>query len=194
MTDFESLYQSDPDPWSVGTAWYERRKRGVLMASLPHEGYGHALELGCGTGHTTRLLAWRCETVCAVDVSPTAIVECGRLLAGDGAANVQLERLNLPHSWPRMANESANLVVASELAYYFSDKDLETFLSSCLQSLAIGGDWVMCHCKTEFHDTQQTTEQIHHAMENLAGIERIVTHDEACFRLDVWRKYEGIHG
>ncbi|WP_087724502.1 class I SAM-dependent methyltransferase [Pandoraea sp. PE-S2T-3] len=194
MTDFESMYRDDLDPWSAGISWYERRKRTMLMASLPHEGYHHALELGCGTGHATRLLALRCATVRAVDISPTAIAECSRVLAQDGTSNVQLEGLCLPDAWPSMTDESVDLVIVSELSYYFSDKDLETFVTRCLQSLAIDGDWVMCHCKTIFHDRQQTTEQIRRSMERLVGIERIVTHDDAGFGLDVWRKYRASPG
>ena len=74
---FERLYRADPDPWRVASAWYERRKRGLLLAALGREHYRHAFEPGCGTGELTRCLALRCAQVCAVDVAPAAAARCG---------------------------------------------------------------------------------------------------------------------
>ncbi|MBV7481393.1 bifunctional 2-polyprenyl-6-hydroxyphenol methylase/3-demethylubiquinol 3-O-methyltransferase UbiG [Bordetella sp. BOR01] len=191
MTDFEALYRRDPDPWAVRTSWYERRKRAVLMATLPREDYRYALELGCGTGEATRLLASRCAAVHVADGSPTAIARCGQAMARDGMSNVQLDVLQLPASWPLQAGDSADLIVVSELAYYFPDQDLETFFIRCLQSLAVGGDWVMCHYKAQFDDRCQATSRIHDAIDDFAGLRRIVAHDDECFRLDIWRRHQG---
>ena len=47
---FEALYAADEDPWAVRAAWYERRKRAVLLACLGKERYRSAFEPGCGNG------------------------------------------------------------------------------------------------------------------------------------------------
>ncbi len=69
MNDFESLYRQSPDPWQVRTSWYEQRKRALLIAALPQARYGRVLEVGCGNGEMTRLLAPRCDMLVAVDGS-----------------------------------------------------------------------------------------------------------------------------
>ncbi len=35
VPDFEALYVRDPDPWQVGSSWYEQRKLSIVLASLP---------------------------------------------------------------------------------------------------------------------------------------------------------------
>ena len=57
IPDFDALYRADPDPWEVGSSWYERRKLSVLLASLPRQHYAVAWEPGCGPGLTTTALA-----------------------------------------------------------------------------------------------------------------------------------------
>ena len=71
-TYFERLYAADPDPWRTAERFYERRKREVLLASLPRPRFGSAFEPGCGTGLLTAELATRCDRVLAVDASATA--------------------------------------------------------------------------------------------------------------------------
>jgi LmbE family N-acetylglucosaminyl deacetylase len=61
---FAELYADGADPWRAGS-WYERRKRAVVLASLPRERYRRAFEPGCGTGELTRELAARCDAVLA---------------------------------------------------------------------------------------------------------------------------------
>ncbi|MGE8590567.1 MAG: hypothetical protein ACN6OD_14430 [Alcaligenes sp.] len=50
---FETLYRQHADPWRVGSAWYEKRKRALLLAALGREHYRHAFEPGCGNGDLT---------------------------------------------------------------------------------------------------------------------------------------------
>jgi ubiquinone/menaquinone biosynthesis C-methylase UbiE len=56
-----------PEDWD-GNARYHR----YLLNQIPAR-CGRALEVGCGTGAFTRLLAARCESVLAVDLSPHMI-------------------------------------------------------------------------------------------------------------------------
>ncbi len=188
MTDFDALYRSNPDPWAVRTAWYECRKRAVLMAALPRPTYGMALELGCGTGEATRVLATRCADIRAVDLSPTAIAIARAALAEAGTDHVQLHEMRLPGAWPLAAGAVADLIVVSELAYYFDDADLDVFVMRCRDSLAPDGDWVMCHYTCDFHDRRQSNARLRDAVHALSGLRRVISHDDERFRIDVWRK------
>jgi cyclopropane fatty-acyl-phospholipid synthase-like methyltransferase len=192
MTDFEALYQNNPDPWSVRSSWYERRKRATLLAALPLEKFDKALELGCGNGNTTQALAGRCGITHAVDLSPTALAECRDALARHNIANVHLHALQLPLAWPLDDQSNVDLIVVSELAYYFSDDELRTFIRRCEESLTRGGHWLMCHYTADFHDRQQRTQHIHDAVDQLSTLHKVVAHTDKDFRLDVWRKHEGI--
>jgi len=188
MTDFDALYQADPDPWSVATAWYERRKLSILMAALPGERYRQAFEPGCGNGAATRMLARRCDAVHAIDASPAAISHCRRALDEDGLSNVRADVAALPGAWPAGPDGRTDLIVVSELAYYFTEAELRGFLLRCARMLSPGGDWLMCHYRKPFHDRLQDTDRLHDQVGRLDGLSRIVAHDDRDFRLDVWRK------
>ena len=190
MTDFEAIYQSNADPWAVRSCWYERRKRELLMASLPEERYGDVLEVGCGTGETSSLLAKRCERLWAIDVSKTAIERCNQHLTESGITNVKTFAMRVPVSWPIIAHEHVGLIVVSELAYYFQEVCFDSFLQHCFHSLAPGGDWLMCHYIPDFDDRHQETTKIHQRVSEISGMNLIVSHFDERFQLDVWRKWE----
>ena len=50
---FARLYSESDDPWRISLGWYERRKRALLMASLPHERFSVVFEPGCSNGELT---------------------------------------------------------------------------------------------------------------------------------------------
>lgn len=188
MTDFDAMYRQESDPWRLKTQWYERRKLDVLLACLPRERYGLALDLGCGEGEATKRLASRCDRVYAMDGSDAAIARCRQWIEQSASSHVSAQTLQLPHQWPADLRGCADLIVVSELAYYLDDRDLDVFLGHCLRTLAPGGDWVMCHFTEDFHDRSQATSHIHARVDALSGFGRIVMHEDVRFRLDVWRK------
>lgn len=57
-------------------------------------GGGLCVELGCGTGRVTRLLAGRFDRVIALDVSPGNLDLCRRTLADAGVRNVETQLLS----------------------------------------------------------------------------------------------------
>jgi cyclopropane fatty-acyl-phospholipid synthase-like methyltransferase len=69
---FEDLWQRN-DPWAFESSEFERQRYGRLFAVLQSRRYGRSLEIGCGAGAFTRLLASISDRVVALDVSPTAI-------------------------------------------------------------------------------------------------------------------------
>src|SRR5258706_13962980 len=72
---FETLYSESDDPWdSVNPRFsYQRRKYDTVMSLLPDRRFGRALDLGCGLGALSSLLATRADSVLGLDVAQTAV-------------------------------------------------------------------------------------------------------------------------
>ncbi len=75
------------DPWDYATASYQRdRIRSeveMLDAVRGTARFGSALEVGCAEGIFTEVLAPRCDSLLAVDISPVALNRARRRLQGN---------------------------------------------------------------------------------------------------------------
>jgi SAM-dependent methyltransferase len=81
---FEDLWQRG-DLWEFETSEFEQTKYTRQLALLGGRRYTRALELGCGGGAFTHLLARHADQVVALDISPTAIARAGALEANPAA-------------------------------------------------------------------------------------------------------------
>jgi len=97
-SEFDRCYATGHDPWSYGSN-PEARERYPLAVGLLDEWRAgerpRALEIGCGEGLFTELLADRCEAVLAVDLSEAAL-ERARGRCAD-RENVEFARWDLRH-------------------------------------------------------------------------------------------------
>ncbi len=187
---FEALYRQHPDPWRIASAWYERRKRALLLASLGREQYAHAFEPGCGNGDLTLPLAGRCGQVCAVDFAGTAIERCRARIQEQGMAHVDALALDLPRQWPPVPEGGFDLVIVSELGYYLDDSALAAFLQGIDGCLAPGGELVACHLRLDFDDRQQGTDALHQALGALPGMSPLFEHREDVFLMNGWQRQQ----
>ena len=180
-TFFEDFYAGNRDPWGFETRWYEERKRSLTLAALPRRRFPSALELGCSIGVLTAGLADRCDTVVAVDIAEQPLgVARARLAA---RPSVTFDRRTLPGEWPA---GSFDLIVFSEVGYYFSAVELREVLGRCRDSLAAGGVIVACHWRHPVPEYPLTGDQVHAELGRLAGFERTVEHRERDFLLEVF--------
>ena len=131
---FERIYARDPDPWGFETSAYERAKYGRTLAALPGAPICSALDVGCSTGVLTAHLAERCERLLAVDFSELAVEQARRRLAP--LPGVRVERLDLPAEMPA---GPFDLVVCSEVLWYWSERDVTAGLRSIERALVPGG-------------------------------------------------------
>ncbi len=154
---FDQLYAAKADPWNFETSTYEAEKYAATLASLPLLNYVNGLELGCSVGVFTQMLAARCWNLLATDVSGLALsrarARCARL------QNVRCEHYQLPLSYPRGVFD---LIVMSELGYYFSANDLAILRTSIADSLDIHGHLVLVHYTGET-SYPLTAEEVHHS-------------------------------
>src|SRR5262245_40356339 len=80
--DFDRIARIPDDPWNHNRLYHRR-----LWRALPAR-IGAALEIGCGSGEVTALLAARAQSVLALDLSPEMLAAARARCAS--AANVEL--------------------------------------------------------------------------------------------------------
>jgi SAM-dependent methyltransferase len=135
---FEEKYKANIDPWQFRTSEYERDKYQATMASLSKDRYASALEVGCSIGVLTRLLSPRCNGLLAIDASATAIEEAKSINGG----SVTFRVANLPAEFPE---GTFDLIVLSEVLYYFDKSDLAHVTRLCSDAISQDGEIVLCH-------------------------------------------------
>jgi SAM-dependent methyltransferase len=136
---FERLATESADPWDYETSSYEQAKYRRTLAALPRR-TGRTLELGCSVGVFTAMLAPRCESLLAVDFSPTALGLARRRLVGAG--NVELAERSLPEQMPAGPFET---IVCAEVLYYWSPALVREGLAGMERALAPGGTLLAVH-------------------------------------------------
>ncbi|MFC5061729.1 SAM-dependent methyltransferase [Actinomycetospora atypica] len=180
---FDRLWADEDDPWGLEGSWYEDRKRSLVMAALPDERLGRAWEPGCAGGALSVLLAPRCDELVCTDLAETGLERARRRLAGED--HVRVERAAVPGEYPA---GPFDLVVVSELAYYFGDADRAALWAAVLDVLAPGGTLLAVHWVREAPEYPVTGDVVHDELAGIAGLERLVEHREGDFRLDVYSR------
>lgn len=175
---FDATYARHDDPWGFETRWYEQRKRALTLAILPEERYARALEIGCSIGVLTAELAPRCDDLLAVDVSQAA-VDRARSRVGRAA---RVERADVLHDFP---SGQFDLVLLSEVGYYFDRTALERVLRSARAALAPGGTLVACHWLHPVAAYPLSGDEVHAALAGL-GLPRVAVHREDDFVLEAY--------
>lgn len=183
-TPFDELYAVEADPWQVRSSWYERRKLAVVLASLPRERYGSALEIGCSIGVTTRALAGRCDHVLALDASPRALALAARELGALVGDRVELAEATVPEELPR---DAYDLVVLAEVGYFVEPARVDALAAALPHRLAGSGDLVAVHWRLDPHTLATPGDEVH-ARLAVPGLRELVSHTEREFVLQVWRR------
>jgi LmbE family N-acetylglucosaminyl deacetylase len=177
---FDDLYEQDRDPWQLAKRFYERRKRQLLLASLPRQRFRRAFEPGCAIGALSVELAARCEELVAWDGARIAVDETTvRVSDRSLDSRVVVECARIPASWPP---GRFDLIVLSEVGYYCPD--LQELKQRITQSLTPDGVLVACHWRHRAPDHPATAQDVHAALGE--DLQNIVAHLEADFLLDVW--------
>lgn len=155
----------------------------MTVASLPRERYRRCYEPGASIGLLTRMLAARCDEVLAVD-SVEEAVETGRNTVED-LPNVRFERANLPADMP---DGTFDLIVIGDLLYYLSAADLGLLLDGLTERLQPGGDLVSVHFSNRADGGNYDGFNVHAAIAERPGLDRIVHHEDEWFLLDAFRR------
>lgn len=176
---FEGMYGEDPDPWGFETRWYERRKYDLTLAALPRARYLSAFEPGCANGVLTERLAERCDALLAVDLLP-AVADRARARVAH-LPGVDVRSMAVPDEWPL---GPFDLVVLSEVAYYFTAGGLELALAHVGATLERSGHLLSVHWRGET-DYPLGGEEVHRLIDGQPWLRRVVTLEEPEFLLHV---------
>jgi SAM-dependent methyltransferase len=179
---FDEMYHSDPDPWQFESSWYEQRKYELTMAALPERRYRSAFEPGCSVGVLSSLLAERCDQLLATDIVPAvvqrALDRCQRF------SGVRVEVRAIPERWP---TGPFDLVVLSEIAYYFDVSRLNEIMAQVLATTSEGATVVGVHWRGTTN-YPLTGDEAHAVMASTPGLEARSRYVESDFVLDIWSR------
>lgn len=178
---FDAFYGDVEDPWGFENRWYEKRKRAILLASLPRERFESGFEPGCANGTLTVELAQRCTTLLATDVTDKPVERATRRLAGRPGVTVRAGRV--PDEWP---DGTFDLIVISEIGYYCSPDDLAVLVDQATAALTPDGVLAVCHWRHPVADYPLGGDQVHAAFRGQSGLQAVATHEEPDFLLDVF--------
>jgi protein-L-isoaspartate O-methyltransferase len=180
---FEAKYLRSADPWEFAVSPYEQRRYATTLRSLTRSYYARAFEPGCSVGVLTAALAERCGELVACDIAPTAVhlarERCERF------PNVRIDQGDLANAIPQ---GPFDLIVFSEIGYYFEPAALAEIVRALAARMGQGGEFVAVHWRGRSEDHVLHGDEVHAILkESLKGRctwlkgER---HSE--FRLDVW--------
>ena len=187
---FEDVYRRKADPWDFATSPYESEKYAATLAALPAGiRFRSALELGCSIGVFTALLALRCEKLLAVDVNETALAQARVRCAG--MPGLRFEQRILPDDFPAATADGSpfDLIVMSEIGYYFSSSALGSVREKMIAALAPGGLLLLVHWTPRVPDYPLTGDEVHGAfLEHPTALAHLHAKRAETYRLDLFKR------
>lgn len=184
---FENIYAKADDPWGFASREYELHKYLDTLMHLPRPCYRAAFEPGCSIGVLSGMLAARVDSLLSVDVSGKALEKARKRNAGK--ENIIFQYMQFPREKP---DRTFDLVLLSEVAYYWGDEEFDQARNEVMQMLEPGGDLMLVHWTPFVDDYPLTGDEVHErfirfSQENNA-LQHLEGKYETSYRLDVFRK------
>lgn len=184
---FESMFQKSADPWNFAGDPYEQFRYSTVLRALGAEPYRHGFEPGCSVGVLTERLAGICDRVDAFDISASAVAAAQERCRALRGVTVQLGSLRDSRQY-----EGYDLIVLSEIGYYFKADEWRCLLAGIVESVEPGTVLLASHWLGHSPDHVRTGDEVHEGM-MMSGLQHEAgeRHPDATrggFRLDRWRK------
>ena len=180
---FERKYQQSADPWNFGGSAYELERYDMTMQALAGRRFRYGFEPGCSVGVLTERLARVCDRVDAVDLSATAVKAAQARCAGLENVRVRTGSLADP-----LSEAEFDLVVLSEIGYYFERRELERCGAALVEKLVPGGWMVGVHWLGHSKDHRLSGDEVHEVLRSLDGLKLEHSERHPGFRLDRWTR------
>ena len=184
---FDDLYRADPDPWKFETSDYEAAKYAATIAALPKPRYQSALEIGGSIGVLTEKLADRCDSLLSIEVS--ALAQARAIQRCQQLSHVRFELMRVPEQFPE---QSFDLILVSEVGYYWSWDDLRLSQQAILDRLQPGGHLLLVHWTLYAKDYPLSGDEVHDAFLELSPthLRCLEGRREEQYRLDLFERTE----
>jgi predicted TPR repeat methyltransferase len=182
---FENMFRETADPWDLETSSYEASKYADTIAALAGRAYRQGIEIGCAKGVLTQQLARHCDRLLAIDVSETALTAARERCAH--LPSISFSKMTFPLGMPRQTQ--FDLVVLSEVAYYWDDADLARTALWVINHVSSGGDVLLVHWTGETDYPQSgddAVEKLGSAIQMPISVLRAERRNN--YRLDLWRR------
>lgn len=186
---FDRIYREEPDPWHYTTSLYEQTKYRVTLAVLPKERYERAFEIGCSIGVMTALLAPRCDALLAADHSSVALTYAEKRC--EAFKNITFACMSIPSDFP---SEAFDLILLSEVGFYWSREDLAVARAHILHRLRSQGHLLLVHWTVPCKEHPLTADEVHEAFLQTSGpqLEHLLHLDakmeQNSYRLDLFQR------
>ena len=177
---FDRFYSFAPDPWALESNRYEQAKYEHLLCTLPDERVGRVLEIGCSIGILTERLARRSAHLLAVDISELAVARAREKLAD--LPHVHVERMDMPRQFP---TGSYDVIIASDVLYYWTHEELSGALRLLTDSLAAGGSLIALHWRLG-NECDLTGDEVHDLLLAELSLTHAIDARTEQYRLDRW--------
>ena len=183
---FDGLYAAKPDPWEFATSDYEAKKYDETIAALGDEVAQRGLEVGCSIGILTRRLAPLCGRLVATEVSRAALQQ-----AEARCADLPNIDFHLVTGADQGFEGVFDLIVLSEVVYYWDDADLDRVAGGICRTLAPGGRILLVHyiLETDYPKSGDDAVGALRARLGVCVAEEVSRRAEA-YRLDLWRRLQ----
>jgi trans-aconitate methyltransferase len=181
---FERKYVDKPDPWDFATSPYELGRYQAILGAVSSTNYGCIYEPGCSVGVLTQQLSRMAERVVATDFAPSAVEEARRRCAG--LRNVDIEVADIRCHRPA---PPPNLIVFSEIGYYFPLRELRSLGLFLAEQMAPDGELLAAHWLGHSKDHSLHGHEVHEQLRAVLPLAwvRGTCHDG--FRIDCWRNW-----
>jgi SAM-dependent methyltransferase len=180
---FEARYVGGKDPWSFGKSAYELGRYRAILGSLRRSAYETVYEPGCSIGVLTQQLAAIAGRVIATDFAPSATIQARMRCANH--PNVHIVCADVSVFVPPVP---LDLIVFSEIGYYFSPADLSRLAAQLTACLTPGGEFVAAHWLGNSVDHVLHGDRVHEILHEALALETLRSDLHPGFRLDSWIK------
>jgi SAM-dependent methyltransferase len=178
VEEFEAQYQQSADPWGYEDSAYEQDKYDRTIAALGDRTYPFGLEIGASIGVLTERLARRCGRLITLEPAPTAVARARRRVAPIG--NVDVRQGSAPEDLPEWRFD---LVVCSEVLYYFSRDELDAVLDA-IEALMPRAATLLAVSWRGRGTHQLTGDEVHEVLRARPGLVRVHAEAEERYLLD----------
>ncbi len=181
---FDGIFAHDDDPWDLASSAYEQAKFARSIAALDDRRYARALEVGCAHGVLTARLHGLCDDLLAIDISAQALARARPKVGG--LPRLELRQMAFPGDHPA---GSFDLIVLSEVAYYWDGQDLARAARWMCDSIMPGGRALLVHYTgpTDYPSSGDEAVDIL-ALQTRHVFAATITERHPRYRLDLWER------